>query len=103
MITLARSSVTSPPPIIRSRSGRTELIASSVSTISMMIGRSNDRRSTFFRVDPGARPEAGDTTQHGRTGQSAGPEQLDQHVVQRLPFVLVALADKDAHQESEQE
>src|SRR5437868_367828 len=46
-ITLARSSVTSPPPIISSRSGRIDWIVSSVSTISMMSGRSSDRRSTL--------------------------------------------------------
>jgi hypothetical protein len=38
------SSVTSPPPIIGSSTGRKALIFSSLSTISMTSGRSADRR-----------------------------------------------------------
>jgi hypothetical protein len=55
-MTRARSSVISPPPIIRSSSGRIAWIFSSVSTHSTTMGRSSESRSTFSVWIPALAP-----------------------------------------------
>src|SRR5437773_2151407 len=97
-MTRARSSVISPPPIISSKSDRIDWMDSSVSTTSMMSGRSSESRSTLSVWTTLDAPKPATPRSTVAPASPLVPEALEQRLVQWFSLILVALSDEDAHQ-----